>query len=238
MPGRSSILYQVFRIKEFVAKNTRYLILNTRYRKSFGFTLIELLVVITLFGITSSLITASYITFERNQRIRNAAQTLKNDLRFAQNKALAGDKGVPNSGGSCTDLAQCCPNGNNDTLVGWYVTFDPAQTSSYTYAGVCNTGGNEISFSPKTVTYPSGVTLNNTSPNTGIKIGGSPRSGIVTVLFKPLAIDVALHSSSAPPFNAGNTVNFTGDLTIELKGSQTSNVNTVTVRPTGEISGN
>src|SRR3990167_2041470 len=94
MPSRSSILYQVFFIKEFVEKNTRYLILNTRYRKSRGFTLIELLVVITLFAITSTLITASYTTFERNQRIRNAAQTLKNDLRLVQNKALAGDKGA------------------------------------------------------------------------------------------------------------------------------------------------
>ena len=63
-------------------------------RKSKGFTLIELLVVITLFAITSTLITASYLTFEKNQRIKSAAQTLKNDLRFAQNKALAGDKGA------------------------------------------------------------------------------------------------------------------------------------------------
>ena len=189
-----------------------------------GFTLIELLVVITLFGITSSLITASYTTFEKNQRIKNAAQTLKNDLRLVQNKALAGDKGANSE----------CSIG--DTLAGWYVTFDTAQTSTYTYAMVCNIGGNESRFIPKTVTYPSGVTLNNAVPNTGIKIGGSPRNGIVTILFKPLATDVALYSNSAPPFTT--PITFTGNLEIELKGGQTSNLSTVTVRTTGEVSGN
>jgi len=71
----------------------------------------------------------------------------------------------------------------------------------------------------------------------GIKIGGTLRSGTVKVLFKHLATDVALHSSG-PPFVSSNTISFSGDLTIELEGQQTSNVNTVTVRPTGEISGN
>ena len=244
MPSRSRILYKVFCIKEFIGKNTRYLILNTRYRKSFGFTLIELLVVITLFGIVSTLITASYTTFERNQRIRNATQTLKNDLRLVQNKALAGDKGVSNvSGGDCTDFAKCCPNsyetspGVFDTfsLVGWYVTLNTAQTSTYTYKGVCknNRNGNETTFNPKTVTYPSGVALN----TDGIKIGGNPQGGIVNILFKPLVTDVALYDDpdGVPPFTSPKT--FSGDLVIELKGSQTSNLSTVTVRTTGEISG-
>ena len=101
---------------------------------------------------------------------------------------------------------------------------------------VCNIGGNESRFIPKTVTYPSGVTLNNAVPNTGIKIGGSPRNGIVTILFKPLATDVALYSNSAPPFTT--PITFTGNLEIELKGGQTSNLSTVTVRTTGEVSGN
>ena len=190
-----------------------------------GFTLIELLVVITLFGIVSTLITASYTTFEKNQRIKNATQTLKNDLRLVQNKALAGDKGANSE----------CSIG--DTLAGWYVTFDTAQTSTYSYAGVCknNISGAETSFIPKTVTYPSGVTLNNAAPNTGIKIGGSTRNGIVTILFKPLATDVALYSNSTPPFTT--PITFTGNLEIELKGGQTSNLSTVTVRTTGEISG-
>lgn len=192
-----------------------------------GFTLIELLVVITLFGIVSTLVTASYITFERNQRIRNTTQTLKNDLRFIQNKALAGDKGANNE----------CPV--TSTLIGWYVTINTAQISSYTYAGVCDDGGNQNLFPnpSKTVNFPAGVTLNNTAPNTGIKLGGNPLSGAVTILFKPLTIDAALYSSSAPPFISDDIIDFTGDLIIELKGQQTANVSTVTVRTSGEISG-
>lgn len=192
-----------------------------------GFTLIELLVVITLFGITSSLITASYITFERNQRIRNAAQTLKNDLRFAQNKALAGDKGANSE----------CPL--TSTLVGWYATFITTQTSSYTYAGTCKDTqtGVETPFSSKIVNFPSGVTLHS------IEIGGSLLSGtVVKVLFKPLATGVSLHNTSAPPFldALGNLTNFasqTGNLVIKLKDQQSASAKyQITVRTSGEVS--
>jgi len=200
--------------------NCQQLTINSRSR---GFTLIELLVVITLFAITSSLITASYLTFEKNQRIKNAAQTLKNDLRFVQNKALAGDKGANSE----------CPI--TSTLVGWYLTFNTSQTSTYTYTGACNTGGTESYFIPKTITYPSGVTLNNAAPNTGIKLGGTPQSGTVTVLFKPLTTGAVLYSNAGPPFS--NLIDFTGDLVIELKGQQTSTLSIITVRSTGEISG-
>ena len=215
MPSRVRSFEFIVRRK----KTTHYSLPSTRYKVKNAFTLIELLVVITLFGITSTLITASYLTFEKNQRIRNAAQTLKNDLRFAQNKALAGHKGAN---------SECAVN---STLIGWYVTFNISSTT-YTYVGACNASGTELPFNPKTVTYPSDVSVN------AVKLNGVTQGGVITVLFKPLATDVALHSSSGPPFNSGNTVNFTGDLTIELKGSQTANVNTVTVRSTGEISGN
>ena len=218
MPSRVGSFEFIVRRK----KTTHYPLPTTHYKVKNAFTLIELIVVITLFGIVSTLVTASYITFERNQRIRNATQTLKNDLRLVQNKALAGDKGANSE----------CPI--TSTLVGWYVTFDTTQTLTYSYAGVCNTS--VLPFSSKTVTFPSGVALNNAvPPNTGIKIGGSPQGGIVTILFKPLATDVGLYSDSAPPFT--HPITFSGDLVIELKGSQTSTVSTVTVRPTGEISG-
>jgi len=202
--------------------------LSTINRKFKGFTLIELLVVITLFAITSTLITASYVTFERNQRIRNAAQTLKNDLRFAQNKALAGDKGVNSE----------CPG--ISTLIGWYVEFDTTLlTSSYSYTGACRaTDGSETYFNTKTVNYPSGVTLNN------MKVSTTQQSGIKKILFRPLFTNISLHNYVAVPpqfLNSSgeliNTVVLNGDITIELKESQTGNVKTVTVRPTGEISG-
>lgn len=210
--------------------------------KSKGFTLIELLVVITLFAIVSTLITASYTTFERNQRIKHAAQTLKNDLRLVQNKALAGDKGVSNvPAGDCTDLNKCCPNiylNNNYSLVGWYVTFNTAQTSTYTYAGVCknNTGGTETSFNSKTISYPSGVTLHS------IDIGGNGYTGIVKALFKPVSTGVSLHSTSAPPFldatgNLTNIASQAGNLVVRLKDQQSASAKyEITVRTSGEVS--
>ena len=120
------------------------------------------------------------------------------------------------------------------------VTFNTAQPTSYTYRGICKnittSPYTESTFGSSTVTFPSGVTLNNAvPPNTGIQIGGSPQVGIVNILFKPLATDVALYSNFNPPFTT--PITFSGDLVIELKGGQTSNLSTVTVRPNGEISG-
>jgi len=193
----------------------------TSNRSSKGFTLIELLIVIVLFGITSTLITASYLTFEKNQRIKNAAQTLKNDLRFAQNKALAGDKGANSE----------CPQAS--TLVGWYVKFDTTQTSTYTYAGVCNTGGVNSPFNPKTVTFPSGVTLYNS-----IDIGGIAYSGnVVKVLFKPLSTGISLHDDSNPPFNSASVILQTGNLVVKLKDQQSASPKyQITIQTSGEIS--
>ena len=211
---------------------------STINRKSKGFTLIELLVVIALFGLTSTLITVSYLTFERNQRVKKAAQALKSDLRFAQNKALAGDKGVANSGNDCTDLAQCCPA--TSTLIGWYVTFDTNQSSTYSYAGVCEAaGGAETSFGAKAVTFPSGVTLDS------MEMNGGSQSGVRRVLFRPLYTNISLHNdSSAPPqfvANDGsgdliNEIALTGDITIELEGAQSSADYVITIRSTGEVS--
>src|SRR4030042_6751224 len=96
--------------------------------KSKGFTLIELLVVITIFGIITSLITASYVTFERGQRLRNAAETLKSDIRLVQNKALSGDKST---------VSNCVEDSNTKTtLIGWYLVVDNEATG-YTISSDC-----------------------------------------------------------------------------------------------------
>lgn len=66
-----------------------------------GFTLIELLIVIAIGLVLVTGIFAAYERFAKNQRLRQAAATLKNNLRFAQSKAVHGDK--PSSG--CSELA-------------------------------------------------------------------------------------------------------------------------------------
>ncbi|HUS59772.1 MAG TPA: type II secretion system protein [Nevskiaceae bacterium] len=57
-----------------------------------GFTLIELLVTMSIIGILFGIGFAKYNEFNRRQILAQAAQELKNNLRFAQAKALAGEK--------------------------------------------------------------------------------------------------------------------------------------------------
>src|SRR3989344_9089026 len=116
-----------------------------------GFTIIELLVVISLLGITTTLVSAAYLSFERRARVKSAALDLKSNLRLAQNKALSGDKGVPGTSESCPA---------SDKLVGWFVRMDDSTNTSYQIVGACkDSSGVETEFSPKTYEYPEGVTL-------------------------------------------------------------------------------
>src|SRR3989344_5335694 len=108
-----------------------------------GFGLIEFMIVITVFGIATAVITASFLTFERNQRLKSAASMLKNDIRLVQNKALAGDKGLVGDPSSCT---------SDKVLVGWYVQIIP-DTDSYRLEGTCQQLGapNSNEFGSKIV---------------------------------------------------------------------------------------
>jgi prepilin-type N-terminal cleavage/methylation domain-containing protein len=57
-----------------------------------GFTLIELLVVISIIGILFSLGMSQYMQFNRQQMLTQSTQELKNNLRYTQSKAMAGEK--------------------------------------------------------------------------------------------------------------------------------------------------
>ena len=136
----------------------------------FGYSLIELLVVISIFGITITLVTASYLTFERNQRFKNTALQLKNDIRFVQNKTLASDK----------SSTKCAMAGY--TLVGWYLSFTTGATT-YTYNSDCKTpAGTEDQDSPvfKTVSLPKGMTICGFSTGVAANVFFQPLSRGVT----------------------------------------------------------
>lgn len=60
-------------------------------RKENGVTLIELLVVMAITSILIGSVFAGYRTFDNRQRVKQAALTLKNNLRQAQTKAIAVD---------------------------------------------------------------------------------------------------------------------------------------------------
>lgn len=190
-----------------------------------GFSLIELLIVIAIFGLTVSLVTAAFITFDRNQKLRNAALQLKSDLRQAQNKALSGDKGS----GSAV-----CPS--TSTLGGWYIQIstDPSSGNNgkYTLVGDCRTGAADSSFAAQTFLLPGGVTVSTTN------LGAISN---VAVFFQPLTSGVTFHNAGlVPPFfdSSGNLVNQLGAggvLTITLTSAMGSGTYQVVVSSSGEI---
>lgn len=187
-----------------------------------AFSLIELLVVITIFMIVASLLSASYVTFERNQRLKNAALALKSDIRLAQNNALSGDKGP---GGLCPATS---------TLIGWYVTV-ALNASSYSITGDCK-GASETAFGTKTVSLPKGVTI------TALTYSGSPVDP-VKILFRPLSYNASFHSGLAPPFTniSGSLINplaGSAPLVIELSATQVTGKYQVIVQSSGEVNEN
>lgn len=102
-----------------------------------GFTLIEILVAVGIAMLVVGGVIVNYNAYNDTQNLKQAAQTLKNNLRFAQAQALAGRK--PTSG--CT------------TLIGFTVTF---ASGSYTIQAQCTDGSaGEV----KTTTLPAGVSV-------------------------------------------------------------------------------
>lgn len=102
-----------------------------------GFTLIELIVAIGISLLAVGGLIVNYNNYNDNQRLKQAALTLKNNLRFAQTQAVSAKK--PASG--CTQL------------VGYTVNFT---SGSYAIVGQCTEGavGDVLS-----VTLPSGITF-------------------------------------------------------------------------------
>ena len=87
-----------------------------------GFTLFELIIVVGIIVMVFGAALAGYNAFNRRERLKQAALTLKANLRFAQTKALSSEK--PSSG--CT------------TFVGMRVTFT---VTSYSIQHFCSEGG-------------------------------------------------------------------------------------------------
>ncbi|OGD95638.1 hypothetical protein A3F02_02620 [Candidatus Curtissbacteria bacterium RIFCSPHIGHO2_12_FULL_38_9b] len=190
-----------------------------------GFTLIELLIVISIFGLTTSLITASYVSFERNQRLKNAAQTITSEIRLAQNRALSGDK----IDGKCQTSISA------SSLIGWYVSF-VKDSDTYTIAGDCidatQPPWTEIIIGEKIVALPKGIIIS------GINVGLGTSASI---LFRPLTNVPSLHDGQSIPPNflddGGLIIDprYTGALIIEIS-SHGGSTYQVIMSSTGEVS--
>ncbi len=146
------------------------------FREKPGFSLIELMVVISLFGIAASLITASYLSFERNQRVKTASSQFKSDLRLVQNSAHSGDKNPAGVG---------CASGS--TLGGWYLEI-MKNALSYSLGGDCIIGSVEHSFSVRTVSLPKDTIVNKI-----FYVSAPDVTYPLAIFFQPLTSGVSFH---------------------------------------------
>ncbi len=190
-----------------------------------GFTLIELMIVIGIFGLTASLITASYLNFDKNQRVKNAGKSINGDIRLVQNNAFSGNKGLS------ADSAGFCDTTQKQSLYGWYIGFStdnapmlPSTTPNqlqYTISVDClndpngDSSGLEILSAPpiaKVVPLPSGVTV------TKISCGGS-NFNQAYILYRPLS-NTATYYSHGPQFKNAldNVCTGTDQFTVKLTG--------------------
>ncbi len=132
-------------------------------QKKKGFTLIELLVALSIIGMIFTFGFAYYQDFNRRQVVNQAAKELKNNLRLAQSKALAGEK----------------PEGCQGQLEGYLVEFG---LNEYIISAKCSLSGKVDSSS---IVYPlvSGVQIVN-SPGTivfNVLSLGVSEPGVITL---------------------------------------------------------
>jgi len=177
-----------------------------------AFSLIELLIVISLFGLAASLITAAYLSFERVQKVKNAALTLKNDIRLVQSKAHTGDKGpdkLCGQGGLPLDVQ----------LLGWFVTFAKT-TNSYTLTALCRKGGTDYEIPESPIVLPDGLSISDITLDNNLTAITS-----WNVLFQPLTADARFYNDQyTPPFiladgTEPNRQGIGGTLNIIITGS-------------------
>jgi len=165
----------------------------------------------SILGITISLVSAAFLSFERRERVKTAAFDLKSNLRLAQNKALAGDKGLPN-GSNCS---------TSQTLVGWYMSFDSTTPNQYEIWLSCqNNPGMEDAFLFNTIILPDEVNIVELRYHgKNAIIDATPLwtfNHIILVLFQPIGRDVYSYYGSAdsgpsfaPPFyNSSGDINY------------------------------
>lgn len=96
-----------------------------------GFTLVELLVVSVIIGLLVTVSLANYNRYNRKRMVRKAALELVTNLRYAQEKALSGQK--KSGTGSC----------DPDELAGWKLEF--SDTQHYQIQAECGVVGSRFS---------------------------------------------------------------------------------------------
>ena len=126
-----------------------------------GFTLIELMVVISIIALLVGLSIAGYSNFNKTQTLQAAAKDLKNNLRLAQNKALAQEKPT-----TCTCLS------------GYQVMIGP---SSYQMQAFCGLDPKAPCGPTQTFSVPTSVTLSPSLTVYFYVLGGGAEPATITL---------------------------------------------------------
>lgn len=114
--------------------------IHVRQSHSRGFTLIELLLVVSILGVLLTGGIAGFNDYNNGQTVKQAALTVRNNLRYAQTKAQAADR-------PCSGTA---------VLLGYEVSFYVSPSAYYTIRARCSNG---LAGTTITTTLPTGVTF-------------------------------------------------------------------------------
>lgn len=125
-----------------------------------GFTLIEIIIAVGITVLLASSAVSGFSTFNQNQQVKQAALTLKTNLRLAQSKALSAQK--PN-----VDEVACT------RVLSYWVNFVSSPNQGYTVYAKCTEGDISVATItlPPTVwflTVPSPITFATVTGRTGI----------------------------------------------------------------------
>lgn len=161
MPDLDSIKYHILSIKQFIhntclaGSQAKYIIHNTKHRRSKGFTLIELLIVMTIIALLVAAASASWTNAQQKGRdgrrksdLKGIQQTL--ELYFQQNGHYPQSS---NGKVQCPGSASAIEWGKNFTCDGTTymnpIPKDPVNSSGYTYyfnATFPNTDGYPLKY--------------------------------------------------------------------------------------------
>ena len=162
--------------------------LGTALRKQGGLTLIELVTVITILGILLAIGGMGYATWQKNQQIRAAVESIQNGLRFAQQEAVKRNTAIEFllTNGSITD-----PNATPSTTGTKWMVRIPTATPEILRAGTATESTSAITVCSIPAAFTGSVQYNGlgrttTTADIKVKHSGGDR---------PLRVQVALGGS-------------------------------------------